>query len=303
MVKKGNAHWFHTSTRSDKIFYIVITIILSVFFLLVLYPCVYVLSASFSSGKAVTAGKVFLWPVDVSLEGYRTVFNTSTVWLGFRNSVFYTVCGTAINIFVTIIAAYCLARPDVPGRNGLMLLFTFTMFFSGGMIPSYMLVSRLGFVNTPWALLLPGAMSVYNMIIARTFMHSSIPNELLEAAKLDGCSDIGYLMRVVLPLSKAIIAVLVLFYGVGHWNAYFNAMIYLHDKALYPLTLFLREILMADQIDPSTVQDPELQARLAEAAGVIKYALIVVSMVPILLIYPFIQKYFVKGVMIGSVKG
>jgi multiple sugar transport system permease protein/putative aldouronate transport system permease protein len=268
-----------------------------------MYPCVFVLSASFSSGKAVSAGRVVLFPVDLSIEGYRTVFHTPSVWTGFANSLFYTFFGTMINLVVTIIAAYCLARPDLRGRNGFMLFFTFTMFFSGGMIPAYMLVQSLGMINTRWALLIPGAMSVYNMIIARTYMSSSIPHELLEAAKIDGSSDIGYLVRIVLPLSKAIIAVLVLFYGVGHWNSYFNAMIYLHQKSLYPLTLFLREILMASQIDPSTVQDPEMQAKLAEAAAVIKYALIVVSMTPILLIYPFIQKYFIQGVMIGSVKG
>ena len=173
----------------------------------------------------------------------------------------------------------------------------------GGMIPSYMMVQSLGILNTRWALLLPGAIGVYNLIVARTFIINSIPLELLEASQMDGCSDVMYYLKVVIPLSKAIIAVLVLFYGVGHWNAYFNAMIYLHDKSLYPLTLFLREILMASQIDPSTVQDPELQARLAEMAGAIKYSLIVVSMVPVLIIYPFVQKYFVKGVMIGSVKG
>lgn len=294
---------FKHETTGDKVFYIVLTVILTLFFILVLYPCIFVLAASFSSGPAVQAGRVYLWPVEFSLEGYKTVFNTSTVWIGFRNSLFYTVAGTCINIFVTMIAAYCLSRPDVPGRNGFMLLFTFTMFFSGGMIPSYMLVQALGMLNTPWALIIPGAMGVYNMIVARTFIQSNIPLELLEAAKIDGCDDITYFIRIVIPLSKAILAVLTLFYGVGHWNAYFNAMIYLHDKNLYPLTLYLREILMADQIDPSTVSDPELQAQLAQAAGVIKYALIVVSMIPVLLIYPFVQKYFVKGVMIGSIKG
>ena len=231
------------------------------------------------------------------------MFNTSTVWTGFINSLFYTVVGTTINLVMTLTAAYCLSRRDLPGRNGIMLLFTFTMFFSGGMIPSYMMVQSLGILNTRWALLLPGAIGVYNLIVARTFIINSIPLELLEASQMDGCSDVMYYLKVVIPLSKAIIAVLVLFYGVGHWNAYFNAMIYLHDKSLYPLTLFLREILMASQIDPSTVQDPELQARLAEMAGAIKYSLIVVSMVPVLIIYPFVQKYFVKGVMIGSVKG
>lgn len=284
-------------------FYAVITVVLTLAFICVLYPCVFVLAASFSSGSAVQAGKVILWPVDFSLEGYKTVFNTSTVFTGFRNSLFYTVAGTSINIVVTMIAAYALSRRDLPGRNVLMLFFIFTMFFSGGMIPSYMLIQNLGLINTRWALLLPGAMSVYNMIVARTFIESSIPTELLEASKIDGCSDIRYFLSVVIPLSKSIIAVLVLFYGVGHWNQYFNAMIYLNSKHLYPLTIFLREILMADQIDPSTVTDPVLQAQLAQAAGVIKYALIVVSMIPVLIIYPFIQKYFVKGVMIGSVKG
>jgi ABC-type glycerol-3-phosphate transport system permease component len=182
-------------------------------------------------------------------------------------------------------------------------MFTFTMFFSGGMIPSYMLIRNLGMLNTPWALLIPGSIGVYNMIIARTFIQNSIPGEMLDAAKIDGCSDIGYYLKIVLPLSQAIIAVLVLFYGVGHWNAYFNAMIYLNNKSLYPLTIYLREILMSTQIDPSTVSDPEMQMRLAEAAAVIKYSLIVVTLVPVIAIYPFVQKYFIKGVMIGSVKG
>ena len=294
---------FRNLGRSDKIFYIIITIILTLFFIIVLYPCIYVISASFSSGDAVQAGKVVLWPVDLSIEGYKTVFNTSDVWIGFRNSLFYTIVGTSINIVMTVITAYSLARPDVPGRNGIMLLFTFTMFFNGGMIPTYMVIRSLGMLDTIWCLIIPGAIGAYNLIVARTFIQNTIPLELLEAAKIDGCSDIKYMLKVVIPLSKAVIAVLVLFYGVGHWNSYFNAMIYLHTPDLYPLTLFLREILLMEQIDPSTISDPELQAQMAKAAGVIKYALIVVSMVPVMLIYPFIQKYFVKGVMIGSIKG
>ena len=294
---------FRNLGRSDKIFHIIITIILTLFFIIVLYPCIYVISASFSSGDAVQAGKVVLWPVDLSIEGYKTVFNTSDVWIGFRNSLFYTIVGTSINIVMTVITAYSLARPDVPGRNGIMLLFTFTMFFNGGMIPTYMVIRSLGMLDTIWCLIIPGAIGAYNLIVARTFIQNTIPLELLEAAKIDGCSDIKYMLKVVIPLSKAVIAVLVLFYGVGHWNSYFNAMIYLHTPDLYPLTLFLREILLMEQIDPSTISDPELQAQMAKAAGVIKYALIVVSMVPVMLIYPFIQKYFVKGVMIGSIKG
>jgi multiple sugar transport system permease protein/putative aldouronate transport system permease protein len=294
---------FKTSSRSDKFFYFAIFILLTLFFLAVLYPCVFVFSASFSSGQAVQSGRVVLFPVDPTIEGYRTVFNTSSVWIGFRNSLFYTLVATSLNLIMTMTTAYCLSRSDVPGRNLVMLLFTFTMFFNGGMIPTYMLIRGLGMLNTPWALIVPGAIGVYNMIIAKTFIQSSIPLELLDAAKIDGCSDIGYYVRIVLPLSQAIIAVLVLFYGVGHWNAYFNAMIYLHNKNLYPLTIFLREILMASQIDPGTVQDPELQMRLAESAAVIKYALIIVTIVPVIMIYPFVQKYFIKGVMIGSVKG
>lgn len=296
-------HKFKQLSLSDKVFYIVVVLFLTLFFICVLYPCIFVISASFSSGSAVQSGKVILWPVDFSLEGYKTVFNTSTVFTGFRNSLFYTVAGTTINIVVTMIAAYALSRNDLPGKNQLTLFFSFTMFFSGGMIPSYMLIQSLGIINTRWSLLLPGALGVYNMIVARTFIQSNLPAELLEAGKIDGCSDIKYFLKIVLPLSKPVIAVLVLFYGVGHWNQYFNAMIYLSSRDLYPLTIFLREILMADQIDPSTVSDPEVQAQLAQAAGVIKYALIVVSMIPVLMIYPFIQKYFVKGVMIGSIKG
>jgi len=291
------------STAGDKAFYSLIFVFLTGFFMIVLYPCIFVLSASFSSGSAVQAGQVVFLPVRPSIEGYRTVFNTSTVWIGFRNSILYTVAATSLNIVMTMTTAYCLSRNDVPGRNFFMLLFTFTMFFSGGMIPTYILIRNLRMLNTPWAVIVPGAIGVYNMIIAKTFIQHSIPGEMLDAAKIDGCSDLYYYIRIVLPLSKAIIAVLVLFYGVGHWNAYFSPMIYLHTRNLYPLTIFLREILMASQIDPSTVSDPEIQMRLAEAAAVIKYALIVVTMVPVILIYPFVQKYFVKGVMIGSIKG
>ncbi|HBA47565.1 MAG TPA: sugar ABC transporter permease [Lachnospiraceae bacterium] len=290
------------STR-DKIFTIIVAVVLTLFFLVVLYPCIFVISASFSSGNAVQAGKVLLFPVDFSLEGYKAVLNTPKVWTGFRNSLLYTVGGTLISLVLTMTTAYCLSRNDVPGRNIVMLFFTFTMFFNGGMIPTYLVVRQMHMLNTPWALIIPGALSVYNMIVARTFIRNTIPDELMEASMMDGCSDIRYFLKIVLPLSKAIIAVLVLFYGVGIWNAYFNALIYMNDRNLYPLTIFLREILLVESIDPSTVADPELQAKIASMAGVIKYALIVVTMIPIMMIYPFIQKYFVKGVMIGSVKG
>lgn len=297
MKKFNNLSW------KDQMFYVISGILLTLFFLLVLYPCVFVLSASFSSGSAVQSGKVLLFPVEFNLNGYNTVFNNKGIWLGFANSVFYTTAGTVINIFVTMIAAYALARKDLVGSKFIMLLFTFTMFFNGGIITNYLLVVKLGIHNTRLALLLPTAMSVYNMIIARTFIQNNIPDELLEASKMDGCSDIRYLLSIVLPLSKAVIAVMFLFYGVAHWNTYFNAMIYLNNKELFPLTIILKEILISGQIDPSTVSDPELAEKVAQLSGVIKYALIVVSMLPVLMIYPFIQKYFVKGVTIGAVKG
>ena len=289
--------------RGNKIFYTLSGLGLLAFLIIVLYPILFVVAASFSSGEAVSAGKVFLWPVDFSLDGYKTGFNNRNIWMGFCNSILYTVLGTAINLVMTMIAAYALSRDDVPGSNKIMLLFTFTMFFNGGMIPTYMLIRSLHMLDTVWAMIIPGAIGVYNLIIARTFIRNSIPGDLLDAAKIDGCSDIKYFLKIVLPLSKAIMAVLVLFYGVGHWNSYFNPMLYLNTRELFPLPIFLKEILIANQIDPSTVSDPELQMQIAKIADVIKYALIVVSTIPVMLIYPFIQKYFVKGVMIGSVKG
>lgn len=294
---------FKNYSACDKAFLVVVILVLTLFFITVLYPCIFVVSASFSSGTAVQSGRVVLFPVDPTLEGYKTVLNTPTVWVGYRNSIFYTAVGTLINLALTMTAAYCLSRKDLPGCNFIMLAFTFTMFFSGGIIPMYIQVRNLKLLNTMWSLILPGAISVYNLIVARTFIVSSIPGELLEASQIDGCSDVRYYLSIVLPLSGAIIAVEALFYAVGHWNAYFNAMIYLSKRSLYPLTLYLREILMASNIDPSTVTDPELQARLIDMVGIIKYALIVVAVVPVLLFYPFVQKYFVKGVMIGSVKG
>lgn len=294
---------FHKASLGDKIFYCIVGIIITLCFAVILYPCVYVLSASFSSGQAVSAGKVTLLPVEFSSYGYQAVFKNSMVLTGFYNSFVYTVLGTAINMLVTMICAYCLSRKDLPGAGRLMFLFTFTMLFSGGMISSYILIRSLRMIDTRWVMIVPGAMSVYNMIMARTYIQSSIPGELLEASQIDGCSDIGYFLRIVLPLSKSVMAVLVLFYAVGHWNAYFHPMIYLNNRKLFPLTIFMKDIIISSQIDAGTIQDPELAAQIATLANVIKYALIVVSMVPILVLYPWIQKYFVKGVMIGSIKG
>lgn len=292
----------HMST-DDKIYYAVIHIILALLLLVIIYPLIYIISSSFSSASAVASGKVILWPVEPSLEGYAAVFEKNDVLIGYRNTIFYTFAGTLINIACTLIAAYPLARRELPGKNLFMFLFTFTMIFNGGMVPTYMMIRDLHMLNTIWAMIIPGAISVYNLMITRTFIQSNIPYELLEAAQIDGCSDARFFFTMVLPLSKAIIAVLVLFYAIGHWNAYFNAFLYLTNRDLFPLQLFLREILIANTIDTSQIADPELAAAKQGLADLLKYSLIIVSTVPVMCLYPFVQKYFVKGVMIGSIKG
>ena len=294
---------FRDASAGDKVFYVIITIILTLFLIAVAYPCIYVVSASFSAGSAVNAGKVILWPVQFSLESYKLVMSDPDVWRSFLNSIFYTVTGTLLSVTLTMCAAYCLARKDFPGGNLIMLMFTFVMFFSGGMIPKYLLVSNLGLTNTVWSVILPSSLSTYNLIVARTFIANSIPGEIFDAAMVDGCSDWKYFYRIVLPLSKAIIAVLVLYYGVSRWNAYFQPMLYLSDRKLYPLTLVVREYLIMGKIDGSNIQDPEKAARIADLMGGMKYSLIVIGTVPVMILYPFVQKHFAKGVMIGSVKG
>ncbi|WP_405113262.1 carbohydrate ABC transporter permease [Paenibacillus sp. FSL K6-1217] len=294
---------FSTHPTSDKVYYIISGFILTFILIAVSYPLIYVLSASFSSGNAVSSGQVLLWPVDFSLEGYEAVFKNKDIVRAYGNTFLYTVLGTLVNVSVVMTCAYALSRPGLKGRGGFMFLFTFTMFFSGGLIPFYILMKDLHLINTMWAMVFPGALSVYNMIIARTFIQSSIPGELIEATSIDGCSDARFFFSFVLPLSKAVIAVITLFSAVGHWNAYFNALMYLNDRSLYPLQIILREILIMNQVDVSMIMDPELQVAKAQAAAVLKYSLIVVATVPILCVYPFIQKYFVKGVMIGSLKG
>lgn len=289
--------------RQDKIFYAIVYTVIVLLTLSVLYPIIYILSSSFSSGEAVSSGKVLLFPVDFSLAGYRRVFENSRVWIGYRNTIFYTVVGTLNNLFMTMICAYPLSRRGLPGQKGLMLFFVFTMYFSGGMIPSYLLMRSLGYINTVWAIIVPGSFSVYQMIVARTFINSTVPEELFEAATIDGCSDFRYFQTFVVPLSKAIITVMTLQYAVGHWNSYFRAYIYLSNKNLFPLQVFLREILVMNQIESSDIVDLETQAIMQGMADLLKYSLIVVATLPIMLIYPFIQKYFVQGVMVGSLKG
>lgn len=289
-------------TPADRRFYLVVTVLLVLLVAVVVYPIVLVIASSFSSPAAVYAGRVFLWPVEPSLEGYGAVFKNKQILSGFANTMFYTLGGTIINLFMTTLAAYPLSRRTLPYRKSIMMLFIFTMFFSGGMIPNYILLMNLRMLNTRWALLIPGAISVYNMILMRTFFEN-IPVELYEAASIDGCTDIRYLLTVMLPLSKPIIAVLALYYAVNHWNAYFNAMMYLTDQKLVPLQLVLRDILISNTINLNEIMDEETMRARQGLSELMKYAIIVVSSVPVMIIYPFIQKYFVKGVMIGSIKG
>lgn len=289
--------------REDKIMYGIIYAVMVILLVIVIYPLVYIVSSSFSSGSAVSAGKVLLWPVEFSTTGYEIIFSYKLVWSGYWNTIVITVVATAINLVLTIMAAYPLSRRDFYGRNFYMTLFMIIMFFSGGMIPNYILMTKLDLINTRWAIILSGAISVHNMIIMRTYFQNSIPYDLFEAARLDGITDWGYLFKIVLPLSKAIICVILLYYAVAHWNAYFNSMLYLRDRELYPLQMVLRDVLNASNVDLSQIDDAELLAQMTGAADLIKYALIVVSTVPILCAYPFVQKYFEKGVMIGSVKG
>lgn len=289
-------------TSDERIFDAVVYAIAAVIIIIVLYPLLFIVSASFSDPAKVLNGEVWLLPKGVSLDAYTNILHNDKIWIGYRNTIMYTVVGTVINIIMTILAAYPLSRPDLPGRGAIMVLITLTMFLSGGLIPTYLLVKELGMVNTMWALIVPGAIATYNLIVMRTYFQSSIPWELQEAAHMDGCSNWRLLFSIILPLSKPILAVMVLFYAVGHWNSFFPALIYIRDEALHPLQLVLREILMISQsaaIEGGSV-GLEDQILLSES---IKFAVIIVSTLPVLIMYPFVQRHFVKGVMIGSIKG
>ena len=269
------------------------------------YPLIFVLSASFSEPSSVITGKVVLWPVNFTVEGYKTILEYAGIWTGYRNTIFYTLIGTTINICLTLPAAYALSRADFKARGFFTAFFSFTMFFNGGLIPTYLVVKDLGLVNNPAVLVILGAVSVWNMMITRTFFQGSIPHSLEEAAYLDGCSTTRLFLQIVLPLSTPIIAVLVLFYAVGHWNNYFNALIYLSKAEHYPLQLYLRNVLILEDVsalmgDTEAVQ--EWLERL-ERKEAMKFGVVVVSSVPVLVLYPFLQKYFVKGMTIGAIKG
>ncbi|REE86497.1 putative aldouronate transport system permease protein [Paenibacillus taihuensis] len=288
-------------SAGDRLFMAVVYTILTLVLIAVIYPLIYILSSSISSPSAVTSGKVWLWPVDISFKGFETLFHTPQIVTGYGNSLFYTAAGTLISVALTVMIAYPLSRKTFFGRSAIMMIITFTMIFSGGLIPTYMVVRGLHLIDTRWALLIPNAIWVWQVIIARSFFMSSIPEELIEASEIDGCSDLRFMRSVVIPLSKPILAVLVLMYAVGQWNAYFDALIYLKSAKLFPLQLILRSIII--QNNSSGVMDAMKQVERQQLAELLKYALIVVATLPVLIIYPFVQRFFVQGMLVGSVKG
>ncbi|MCA0756435.1 carbohydrate ABC transporter permease [Paenibacillus sp. N4] len=287
----------------DRLFLLVIYFFLTLLMLAVLYPLLYIFSSSFSSPKAVVSGQVWLFPVEFSLRAYKSIFQSSQLMFGYYNTIVYTVFGTLINLLFTVLLAYPLSVKKFYGRNAIMILLMITMFFSGGLIPTYLLVKDLDMLDTRWAMWLPGALSVFQVVVARTFFQSSIPHELSEAAQIDGCRDTRFLVSIVLPLSKPILAVLTLMYAVGHWNAYFDALIYLRSEKLFPLQYVLRNLLILNASDPEMLANTAGKIRDQGFEQALKYALIVVASVPVLVMYPFVQRHFVKGVMIGSLKG
>lgn len=287
---------------SDGRFGLLVSIILIAVTAFISYTLLFVLSASFSDPDLVLKGKVVLLPKGFTLNAYAEVFKNAKIWQGYLNTIILTVVGTVVNVAMTLIAAYPLSRKDLPARNIVTLFFVFTMYFSGGLVPTYLLVRSLGIVDSVWVLVLPGAIAVYNLIVARTFFESSIPVEIYEAADIDGCGNMAMFWRIVLPLSPAIIAILILYYAVAHWNSFFSALIYIRSAEKYPLQLILREILLMNQTEDMGTNQVGQGEKILLAES-IKYSVIVVSSVPVLLMYPFVQKYFVKGVMIGAIKG
>ena len=291
----------------DDIVYTWITrVFLVIMVAITLYPVYFVVVASFSSPMYVNNGTFLIFPKGFTLKGYTEVFRDERIWIGYGNTILYTVCGTVFGTAVTLLAGYALSRKDLPGRSVIMKLMVFTMYFSGGMIPFYLIVKGLGLLDTRISMIILGSLSVYNIIVVRSFMASNIPDELFDAATIDGCGNGRFFMQIVVPLSKAVIAVIVLYIAVSKWNSYFNALLFLSDTDKYPLQVFLRQILLAGEAmlnDTETLLDQQAAAELRNMAMVVKYSVIVVATAPIICVYPFIQKYFVKGVMIGSVKG
>ena len=296
-----------SQSTSDKVFDAVNYFLLIIILATVMIPLLFVVSSSVSDPLAVVNGKIWIWPIGFNIDAYKYVFQNGDIISGYRNTIYYTVLGTCINIFFTVCAAYPLSRRDFVGRNFFMMMMVFTMYFSGGMIPAFLNIRNLGMIDTVWAMVLPGAISTMNVIIMRTFFQTTIPPELHESAVIDGASNVRTLLSIILPLSKPVIAVMVLMYAVGHWNAFFNALLYMRTREKWPLQIILREILILrvtmEERAQMSKEDLRSYAEQLRRGELLKYAIIVVANLPILMVYPMIQKYFTKGIMIGSVKG
>ena len=303
-MKRNTKKRMRIST-GDRIYLCVVYLFLLVFTGCILYPLLYVVSCSFSSPEALIQGRVFFLPVEPGLQGYTAVFNNNRVWSGYGNTILYTVTGTVVATAVTMIASFVLSRREFPLRKFLTAFFMVTMFIGGGTIPMYLWLKTMHMLNTIWALVLPGAVSVWMVIVGKTFLQSTVPEELFEATCLDGGSYIQYFVRVVLPLSKPIIAVMALNFALGHWNSYYSALIYLKSAEKYPLQIVLRDILIQNSVDLASMVGTDINSQLHQQylSALLKYSLIIVSSLPLLIVYPFLQKYFIKGTMIGSVKG
>lgn len=289
-------------TVGDKVFYIFNALILGILALIVIYPLYFIIIASISDPDAVFNGQVYLYPVGVTLDGYRRLFSETLIWTGYRNTIIYTVAGTTLNIAMTIPTGYALSRKELPYRRFIMWFFIITMFFGGGLIPFYLLISKMGLVDNPLVLIIPSAMSVWNVFMTKSYYESNIPSELLEAAEMDGAGEFRTFFSIILPISKAIIAVMILFYAVGHWNSYFNALIFISNEEFYPLQLVLKDILIATEVTSGSAGSAETILEQMRIANQIKYSSIIVSSLPIILLYPFLQKFFDKGFLVGTFK-
>ena len=295
---------FYREHGADKAFNVINLLLMLILGVLFIYPMYFVITASISNPDMVNTGKTLLLPKKITFQGYSYVFNENRIWTGYLNTILYTVSGTVLGVLLTIPSAYALSRNDMLGRGIIMKLMVFTMFFSGGLIPTYLVIKELGMINTRWVMIIFGAFSVFNMIITRTYFQNNIPLEIQEAAEIDGCSIPRFFISIVLPLSKAIIAIICLYYAVSYWNQYFNAMIYLSKAELEPLQLVLRTFLISGQVvTADSSMDAEQLNALLERAGQMRYAIIIVSTLPIMCAYPFVQRYFVQGIMVGSVMG
>lgn len=291
---------------SDKAFDVLNTLFVAIITLIIVYPLIFVISASISDPDAVNTGRMWLWPVDVSFAGFQRVFQNDAIWVGYKNTIIYTIVGSILHLVILLPCAYALSRKELKGKKILLWVILITMLFNGGLIPTYLVVQSLGMLNTIWAIVIPGVVGAWSILVAKTFFEQTIPDQLVEASKIDGASDFTIFRTVVLPLSLPIIAVMALFHAVGLWNQYFNALIYLSDEALYPLQLILRQILILNEVSADGIAGGAGTAQSfvdqVKTASLVKYAVIIVSALPLLVVYPFLQRFFVKGVLIGSVK-